>query len=115
MRKTASVRSLSILSALLCFLAIHSSASTCKVIYSFHGTDRELPLGKMITDLSGNLYGTTEFGGGAGKFGTVFQTHPRRRQPLRHHSVRRRSELRIFWRLRSGVPEHSVDQSFGDK
>ena len=73
MCKAASLRSLLTLSALLCSLAIHSSASTYRVIYSFHGTDGDLPLAEMIADSSGNLYGTTEFGGGTGKFGTVFK------------------------------------------
>jgi uncharacterized repeat protein (TIGR03803 family) len=76
MLKTPSVRSLLTLSALLCSLAIHSTASTYKVIYSFHGTDGELPLAEMIADSSGNLYGTTEFGGGPGKLGTVFKLTP---------------------------------------
>ena len=33
------------------------------------------PLANLVADLAGNLYGTTEFGGGS-NFGTVFQLSP---------------------------------------
>ena len=46
---------------------------TESVLYSFSGTD--LPLGGLSFDASGNLYGTTEYGGAYGS-GTVFELTP---------------------------------------
>jgi len=49
---------------------------TESVIYSFAGgSDGASPMGKVVFDGSGNLYGTTEFGGPA-NVGTVFQLSP---------------------------------------
>jgi uncharacterized repeat protein (TIGR03803 family) len=45
---------------------------TERVLYSFTGTDGQLPVGGLISDSSGNLYGTTQ-GGGAYGYGTVFE------------------------------------------
>jgi uncharacterized repeat protein (TIGR03803 family) len=57
-------------------------------IYSFHpqngqdGTDGLVPIGTLISDATGNLYGTTKFGGnyslcsGGGGCGTVFELSP---------------------------------------
>jgi len=42
------------------------------MLYSFDGTDGELPEGGLIRDSSGNLYGTT-LGGGKNAAGTVFK------------------------------------------
>src|SRR5271157_4784768 len=36
------------------------------VLYRFSGTDGALPLGDVVFDQAGNLYGTTAFGGGVG-------------------------------------------------
>lgn len=45
-------------------------------LYSFKGgNDGEIPYGALIADASGNLYGTTAFGGSYGN-GTVFQITP---------------------------------------
>ena len=53
--------------------ATSAAASTYKVIFTFQGgTDANFPKGAMIADASGNLYGTTEFGGTHG-LGTVFK------------------------------------------
>jgi uncharacterized repeat protein (TIGR03803 family) len=47
------------------------------VIYFFQGfNDGSDPLGAMIFDPAGNLYGTTFFGGGVGGGGTVFELSP---------------------------------------
>jgi uncharacterized repeat protein (TIGR03803 family) len=54
-------------------VVIHAQASTYNVIYAFQGgTDAGFPYGPMIADSTGNLYGTTEFGGSQ-RFGTVFK------------------------------------------
>ncbi len=51
---------------------------TEKVIYSFqNGSDGSFPVGGLIADQSGNLYGTTAAGGSAsGGGGTVFELSP---------------------------------------
>jgi len=52
------------------------SGWTESVIYSFQsGSDGERPDGGLISDSSGNLYGTTEFGGSPG-CGTIFELSP---------------------------------------
>jgi len=57
-------------------LSPNGSGWTEKVLYSFQcGADGESPVGGLIFDASGNLYGTTSFGG-AGKGGTVFELTP---------------------------------------
>jgi uncharacterized repeat protein (TIGR03803 family) len=45
------------------------------VIYSFSGADGQTPNAALIQDASGNLYGTTYFGGTSGT-GTVFKVTP---------------------------------------
>src|SRR5262249_52185866 len=42
------------------------------VLHRFKGIDGDTPLGSLILDDAGNLYGTTQFGGVSGK-GTVFE------------------------------------------
>lgn len=56
------------------FELVNSSGTyTEKVLYSFAGSpDGNEPLSSLITDSSGNLYGTT-YQGGAHNFGTVFE------------------------------------------
>lgn len=44
------------------------------VIYNFNGTDGQAPIGKLVFDQSGNLYGTTSVGGNG--LGTVFALTP---------------------------------------
>jgi uncharacterized repeat protein (TIGR03803 family) len=47
------------------------------VLYSFTGgTDGSLPLGGLISDANGNLYGTTTVNGGPSDAGTVFELSP---------------------------------------
>jgi uncharacterized repeat protein (TIGR03803 family) len=49
------------------------NASGETVLYNFSGgADGGLPLGGVIRDSSGNLYGTTSYGG-SGNTGTVFK------------------------------------------
>jgi len=47
-------------------------ATTPTILVSFNGTNGEGPRGSLIADASGNLFGTTEFGGTLGD-GTVFE------------------------------------------
>src|ERR1700733_14380471 len=45
-----------------------------RVLYSFTGgTDGRFPLGALVMDKGGNLYGTTQFGGGTCDCGTVYK------------------------------------------
>ena len=54
-------------------LAGSAFASNEKVLHSFSGgTDGSYPVAAMVTDPSGNLYGTTRYGGANGE-GTVFE------------------------------------------
>jgi uncharacterized repeat protein (TIGR03803 family) len=54
------------------------------VIYSFTGTpDGYYPLGGLVRDAAGNLYGTTSEGGKLG-FGTVFKVSPNAKRSLLH-------------------------------
>lgn len=47
-----------------------------QVLHYFQGTDGSNPSGNLIADQAGNLYGTTEYGGENGYYGTVFQLAP---------------------------------------
>ncbi len=48
---------------------------TTKVLYSFDGTNGSQPMGTLLSDKNGNLYGTTR-GGGDQKSGTVYELSP---------------------------------------
>ena len=62
--------------AFVVMLAIGAWAQSERIIYSFTGgSDGGLPYGGVISDASGNLYGTT-FQGGANGGGTVFELTP---------------------------------------
>jgi uncharacterized repeat protein (TIGR03803 family) len=51
-------------------------AWTETVLYSFQGnTDGQLPLGNLVFDLKGNLYGATEYGGGYGSCNAPYDQH----------------------------------------
>jgi len=52
-----------------------SSAAILTTLYSFAGTDGEIPLRNLIQGADGNIYGTTE-SGGASSDGTVFKITP---------------------------------------
>jgi hypothetical protein len=51
---------------------------TQTILYSFHGTDGKYPMGPLIMDASGNLYGTTQTGGSdiGGTVWELSQTSP---------------------------------------
>jgi uncharacterized repeat protein (TIGR03803 family) len=44
-----------------------------QVIYTFHGSDGAAPMGSLLADASGNLYGATAYGGGNCQCGVVFK------------------------------------------
>jgi hypothetical protein len=72
-----------------------------KSIYSFHpqngqdGTDGLVPIGTLISDVAGNLYGVTKFGGNyslclsGGGCGTVFKLSPSADGKWREHVLHR--------------------------
>jgi uncharacterized repeat protein (TIGR03803 family) len=43
-----------------------------KLLWSFNGTDGQVPFGSLVPDSAGNLYGTT-YGGGSTGYGVVFE------------------------------------------
>lgn len=48
------------------------------VVYAFQGgSDGFYPRGTLAMDSQGNLYGTTQYGGAAGSYGTVFRISPK--------------------------------------
>jgi uncharacterized repeat protein (TIGR03803 family) len=47
-----------------------------KVLYAFTGKDGLFPIGGLLQDTDGTLYGTTTNGGGRLSYGTVFQLSP---------------------------------------
>ncbi len=58
-------------------LARSGSGWVATTLYSFRrGTDGGNPMGGLILDRSGNLFGTTTEGGGSGGGGTVFELSP---------------------------------------
>ncbi len=74
------IRALMVL-IILCTATMASAEWTENVLYSFQGgkTDGELPVGKMVFDSAGNLYGATTQGGGfcaPAQCGTVFELSP---------------------------------------
>jgi len=55
------------------------------LLYSFAGTpDGENPYAGLLRDKAGNLYGTTQYGGTGGGFGTVFKLDPKGKMTLLH-------------------------------
>ncbi|MFZ0793988.1 MAG: choice-of-anchor tandem repeat GloVer-containing protein, partial [Candidatus Korobacteraceae bacterium] len=69
-----------VIATLLVVAAMPAHAQTFTVIHSFNGADGANPFVGLTLDAAGNLYGTTEFGGGhgcnIGDCGTVFKlTH----------------------------------------
>jgi uncharacterized repeat protein (TIGR03803 family) len=62
--------------AFIVFLTLQGQAQTEKIIYSFSGgADGADPMGGLIVDANGNLYGVTP-GGGTNYGGTVFELTP---------------------------------------
>jgi len=63
-----------ILFALALVAAKSAEAQTFTVLYTFTSTaDGEQPDASLFQDAAGNLYGTTQYGGAKGGFGTVFK------------------------------------------
>jgi hypothetical protein len=69
-----------ILDALTALIAtlifVGGSLADGQVLYSFKGKDGSNPSGNLVADQAGNLYGTTEYGGENGYYGTAFQVAP---------------------------------------
>lgn len=65
------------LSAIICILATAVSAQTFSVLHNFELTDGQNPQGLLAKNATGNLYGTTRFGGEVTQesigYGVVFQ------------------------------------------
>ena len=55
-----------------CIGSANAQSYTLKTLATFNGADGQDPLGGLIMDSAGNLYGTTNEGGNAGE-GTVFK------------------------------------------
>jgi uncharacterized repeat protein (TIGR03803 family) len=73
---------------------------TAKVLYRFHGqTDGANPYGNLIADKAGNLYGTTEYGGPGGYYGTVFELTP----PTKTGGAWKKSTLYAFGNTGDGA------------
>jgi uncharacterized repeat protein (TIGR03803 family) len=79
-------KTLSIFLAILAVTVFATSvwAATAKVLHNFTGTDGANPSGGLIFDASGNLYGTTYYGGSGSCYdgnghgcGTVFELTPK--------------------------------------
>jgi uncharacterized repeat protein (TIGR03803 family) len=61
---------------LVCSGSAYASSSKEEVLFRFNGTtDGYNPQGTLIADNAGNLYGTTEYGGGS-FYGTIFELSP---------------------------------------
>ncbi len=52
------------------------AAGKYKILHEFTGADGQSPMDALIFDGSGNLYGTTIYGGGGYAYGTVFKLTP---------------------------------------
>ncbi len=84
MTRNRSAFGTALLSGLLAILlasSVLAAGSTEQILYRFQGgSDGDTPLASMIADKAGNLYGTTDLGGGSGSCpggcGTVFELSP---------------------------------------
>jgi uncharacterized repeat protein (TIGR03803 family) len=70
--------SIAALSMVLCGASsMHAQADgSDRILHMFTGPDGKSPTSNLITDGAGNLYGTTEYGGANGYYGTVFELTP---------------------------------------
>jgi uncharacterized repeat protein (TIGR03803 family) len=53
-----------------------SKNGTLTLLHSFAGSDGQYPVGSLIMDANGNLYGTAAYGGSSGYYGTVWKLTP---------------------------------------
>ena len=59
--------------------------ASCTLLHSFAGTpDGEDPYSGVLRDKAGNLYGTTQYGGAKGGFGTVYKLNAKGKLTLLH-------------------------------
>jgi uncharacterized repeat protein (TIGR03803 family) len=80
---------------------LDTSGNNYAVLHRFSEDDGANPIGGLILDSAGNLYGTTSHGGSLAGWGTVFKLDTSgnidsrfRREPVRHHDPRRLFERR---------------------
>lgn len=78
LRQAKSTAICAILCAFVFAVTMHSAhAQTFTVLYTFTNTAQgEQPDAGLIADSDGNLYGTTQYGGTNGGFGTIFRLAP---------------------------------------
>lgn len=71
------MKRISVVILILCAYAapVAVAASNYKVLHSFTGADGQYPVGRLILDVAGNLYGMTFYGGAFGA-GAVFELTP---------------------------------------
>ncbi len=69
--------------ALALVAASSAQAQTFTVLYTFTNTaDGEQPDASLFQDAAGNLYGTTQYGGNKGGFGTVFKLNTKGKETV---------------------------------
>src|SRR5262249_13221594 len=97
-KKTLLLSCLYLLVAICAFSPRASAAWKEKVLYSFQGIpDGAQPVGGIVFDAAGNLYGATTVGGGSScrsvnQCGTVFQLTP----PVKHGDPWTETVLYVF-------------------
>src|ERR1700722_14907688 len=74
-RKRQDMKTLGTLFIAALLACVSAAASAQTTIYSFSGPDGASPLGKLVFDQVGNIYGTTQLGGANGE-GSVFELSP---------------------------------------
>lgn len=85
------------------------------ILYSFtSGTDGEYPGGPVIDDASGNLYGTTGYGGASGN-GTVFRISPSGKEKILHNFTGKDGQYPFGALLRDSAGNFYGTTSMGGK
>jgi len=81
MQSATSVLARAIVFVLVLVASGSAQAQTFTVLYTFTNTaDGEQPDASLFLDAAGNLYGTTQYGGTKGGFGTVFRVNTKGRE-----------------------------------
>jgi uncharacterized repeat protein (TIGR03803 family) len=83
MQSATSVRARAIVFVLVLVASGSAQAQTFTVLYTFtNPADGEQPDASLFLDAAGNLYGTTQYGGTKGGFGTVFKVNTKGREAV---------------------------------